>query len=204
MPRNKDYTGQKYQMLTFIQPTSTKSKSGRIMWELLCDCGKTCFADPSKVIPHPSKLGKKSCGCTLSVDLSVSAQKIRRFSPKESTARLIWRQTYSDAEWEIFYSLSQKPCHYCGALPFLTRNKASSTKSASAIQREQGDFTYNGLDRIDSSKPHIASNVVPCCSLCNRMKSDMSYEDFRQHILRLHAHWALRTQLPSETLAISD
>lgn len=36
----------------------------------------------------------------------------------------------------------------------------------------------HGLDRMDNSKPHLASNVVPCCGFCNSLKGDkVSYEE---------------------------
>lgn len=38
----------------------------------------------------------------------------------------------------------------------------------------------NGLDRIQSSKPYVRGNVVPCCTYCNRAKSDMTMIEFRQ------------------------
>jgi hypothetical protein len=36
----------------------------------------------------------------------------------------------------------------------------------------------HSLDRIDNSKPHFASNVVPACGVCNRVRSDrFTYEE---------------------------
>jgi hypothetical protein len=39
-----------------------------------------------------------------------------------------------------------------------------------------------GLDRIDSSVPYQADNVEPCCSTCNRLKSDMFTTDWYAHM----------------------
>lgn len=63
---------------------------------------------------------------------------------------------------ENFYTLTQQPCVYCGELN-----------------------EYNGLDRIDSSIGYTIENVVPCCSICNKMKLDHSKEFFFEHIKKI-------------------
>lgn len=62
----------------------------------------------------------------------------------------------------IEYKLSEKQaleimeqdCHYCG------------------------DDYKIGIDRIDSNTGYIKNNCVPCCAMCNRMKSIFLYDDF--------------------------
>ena len=44
------------------------------------------------------------------------------------------------------------------------------------------DFLYNGIDRKDNNIGYIIENCVSCCGICNRMKMDMSYDDFLNHI----------------------
>jgi len=43
-----------------------------------------------------------------------------------------------------------------------------------------GDAGY-GVDRIDNSIGYLRTNVVACCSICNRMKFVHSVEDFINH-----------------------
>lgn len=45
--------------------------------------------------------------------------------------------------------------------------------------------TYCGLDRIDSNLSYASNNVVPCCSICNRMKLNHSISDFVEHIRKI-------------------
>jgi hypothetical protein len=62
-----------------------------------------------------------------------------------------------------FDALWGKPCTYCGA----------------AIEGI-------GLDRVDSEAGYVASNVVPCCWICNTWKSHMTLEEFRRHAQRVY------------------
>lgn len=68
---------------------------------------------------------------------------------------------------DIFHELITKPCHYCGDL------ETSVEKSKAGFE-----YKYTGLDRIDNSKGYTIDNVVPCCKICNQMKSNLSYKDF--------------------------
>lgn len=44
------------------------------------------------------------------------------------------------------------------------------------------------LDRVDSSKGYIISNVVGCCKICNRAKSDMNVYDFIDWVYKSAIH----------------
>jgi hypothetical protein len=43
----------------------------------------------------------------------------------------------------------------------------------------------NGVDRVDSNGDYVKDNCVPCCTTCNRMKMDMSYNIFIKHIIKI-------------------
>lgn len=76
---------------------------------------------------------------------------------------------YRNIEWELsrdeFMELWGRPCTYCG----------------SAIETI-------GIDRTDSAEGYTISNTVPCCITCNRMKSDLSSDDFVAHLRIILAH----------------
>ena len=65
-------------------------------------------------------------------------------------------------EWyisdEYAKELFTQPCHYCGYIDL--------------------ESTCNGIDRIDSSKPYIPSNCLPCCKKCNYAKHILEYDEF--------------------------
>ena len=43
-----------------------------------------------------------------------------------------------------------------------------------------------GIDRVDSNKPYIEGNMLPCCDVCNFMKQASSFEDFIDQINRIY------------------
>jgi hypothetical protein len=47
-----------------------------------------------------------------------------------------------------------------------------------------GEYLYNGLDRVDNTKGYIISNIVSCCGQCNRAKGILSQEEFLQWLKR--------------------
>jgi len=76
---------------------------------------------------------------------------------------------------EEFRKITQKDCYYCGEKPF----------GEAKHPAYNGNYIYNGIDRVNSTKGYINSNIVPCCKICNRAKSNMSYEDFLNWIKKI-------------------
>jgi hypothetical protein len=169
-----DWTGYKFYKLTFVKSTnklrSTGTGHGGTIWEALCDCGNTFNCEPQRV-----KSGNcKSCGCWRKEQSSKGVQ--RKHEPRISSAMYVWRRAYKDCDFNLFLELSQKDCYYCSRSPYRIFNAYSSKKSE--YQKENGSFTYNGLDRLNSDLGHTPNNIVPCCTECNKAKLDMSEEHF--------------------------
>lgn len=184
----KDYTGITSCYLTFVRPTDRRSSNKGIIWELLCKCGKIHYCRPQDVL-----CGRiTSCGCNTSNRMSIAGKQSRQFPPHISSARVVWRTYRSDGlDFESFYALSQQPCYYCGRKPHRTINISKSKSRSGKCSDEQihnGDFTYNGLDRVDNTKGHVKENIVPCCCTCNKSKMDQTLEDFLLHIERMYEH----------------
>ena len=62
---------------------------------------------------------------------------------------------------ERFAEITDQACAYCGA---------------------EGP---NGIDRVDSDLGYVEGNMVPCCSICNRMKSNLGREVFLAQVARI-------------------
>lgn len=185
----KDWSGKKYYKLTFIKATDKRQgKPGKlkIIWELQCDCGKIIHAIPYDVTSGNTS----SCGCyrraVAKISGSINGLK-RTYDPLISSARAVWAY-YKPCSFEKFFELSQQNCFYCGIKPHRIKNVISNSGYNSQFQKDNGDFIYNGLDRIDSSIGHTENNVVPCCWDCNTSKNDMTFEKFIEHIERMYWH----------------
>jgi hypothetical protein len=177
----KNWTGQKLHHLTFTTRHPEK-KAGHVMWNALCECGQETV-----VLPHNVVIGRTtSCGCKRSEYYKLPH---RKYTPAISSARAVWQGHYSECDFDTFLALSQQPCHYCRRLPFRTYNIAKRDigyRTFSENQFQNGSFTYNGLDRVDSAQGHTPDNVVACCWDCNSAKMDRTMEEFLAHIVRMY------------------
>lgn len=151
-----------------------------------CIC--KCICGIVKEVKIYNLLNNKSvsCGCRKALIIS---DKNKKNEPRLSSAKAVYSNNncrYSDGNisFEDFLILSQKNCYYCGSPP---SNNFNKFKNRSTIPESiiNGEFIYNGLDRIDSTKPHLIDNVVPCCSICNYAKSNLSIDDFKNWLLKI-------------------
>lgn len=73
------------------------------------------------------------------------------------------------------------PCNYCGDKPY-------SIWPTGKRSDMNGIFVYTGIDRFDSSKGYISTNVVPCCKRCNIAKRNFTECDFIAHAKKIAAY----------------
>lgn len=69
-----------------------------------------------------------------------------------------------------FKNIVSQPCHYCGGY------------SSEYNPKSRG----NGIDRRNNDVRYVIDNCVPCCWLCNSMKSSLHDNEFLQHIKRIY------------------
>jgi hypothetical protein len=79
---------------------------------------------------------------------------------------------------EKFDELIFGNCFYCGQEP-------EEYKSDLRLNKTNLPFKRNGIDRLNNSIGYTEENCVTSCSKCNRMKSDLDYLDFIQHINKI-------------------
>jgi hypothetical protein len=70
---------------------------------------------------------------------------------------------------DTFLALAAAPCAYCSAC---------NTNKATRAQYAVKEWSYNGVDRVNSDLPYAIGNVVACCKACNAAKSAMSLDKF--------------------------
>lgn len=162
---NLDLVGKQFGYLTVNKIAF--SKKNKKFWHCECKCGE-------KIITFTAQLtsGKtKSCGC-------LHREKVRTCSYGEAAFNKLYNSYNRQAKKrnlvfnltkEDFKNLTKGNCYYCGNPP-------------SMIWKEEGqlwgEYIYNGVDRLNSKIGYETPNCVPCCKTHNRMKSDLSIEEF--------------------------
>ena len=183
-----DLTGQKYYRLIVLE--SAPAVNGRSAWKCKCDCGIIKIVKTDDLRSGDTK----SCGCWNNEQRSLRAEnmysKCIKYTPIEASAKRVWRSNYEEMSFEDFYSISQQPCHYCGENPSNIQNSAD--KKSSENMKKNGYFTYNGLDRIDSTKPHSKENCVACCKYCNYAKRERTVEEFKAWLIKTYEFFILK------------
>jgi hypothetical protein len=189
-----DITGQKFNRLLAIRFSHIDNKKYS-HWVFLCDCGKEVIRDKHSVVREKTK----SCGC-LHRELASKVGKITwkkaikfaHLSIRNADRQLAlltellcsYKKTAKDRNYsfdlsiDTFKSLVTSPCFYCGdSLKNIRKDKASTEI-----------LFYTGIDRLDNSKGYTTENCVPCCRICNGAKSNMTKEEFLNHIEKIYVH----------------
>lgn len=172
-PQARDLTGKKFGRLTVIA-FSHKSK-GSLHWKCICDCGNF-----KNVRSNLLKNGSiSSCGCALTKLLPGKAainSAIKGYIGGAKTRDLEWKLSNSE-----IMALFRSNCTYCKAPPSLV------------VKHKNGNFTRNGIDRIDSKKGYFMGNVQPCCPTCNRAKGTLTHDEFLLYLRRIMLNGIIKT-----------
>lgn len=154
-------------------------------WICICDCGK------EKIVEQERLINKKvqSCGCIQkgrantwlrkeygeSIKNRIIAQYKSNAKQKEKEFNL------SEEECEIIF---QSDCYYCNREPFKELK----------IKGRYGSYTYNGIDRLDSSLGYIKENSVSCCWECNYMKNNINHDEFLLIIEKIYKNLEINNE----------
>ena len=164
-----------------IEITDYYSHNGRQFFKCTCFCGRSFDARADGIKASTTK----SCGCktrefmsknhTLDNDAAVINIVYRNYKYTAGRKKLQFTLTIEEFKKLIFGN-----CVYCGAIPTLSKFSGASKKN-----KKDMFLNYNGIDRVNNTIHYTPENCVSCCSICNRAKSDLSIEDFKQWICRL-------------------
>ncbi len=168
----KDISNQKFGRLTAIEHVGF-TKHRNAIWKCLCDCGNTTNVAQTHL---KNTNGTRSCGCLRLERL----HKAKAIQAGEAGFNYLYRQYVSGAgkrkldfclSKKDFKILVQQKCTYCGTKP---NNKIKNPGCKSG----HSEFTYNGVDRVDSSIGYTIDNCVTACKSCNFAKGKMSPSEF--------------------------
>lgn len=185
-----DLTGQKFGSWAVLH-RGKNDLGAKAKWTCQCECGT--IKDVSSRILRSGK--SKSYGCKTN-ELKSKSQIGSKFKDEfEAHKRFIYRNYKYGAKkrgyefkisFENFCFLLKQRCYYCGAEP----------SNKQILRNAQDEFLYNGIDRKDNSKGYIKDNCVSACSICNRMKLEMSDQEFLLHVAKI-IDWKLGLSVQS-------
>ena len=90
------------------------------------------------------------------------------------------RNLTNDLGYDFIAEMISRPCAYCGAVDQIMT-----------------------LDRIDNTKGHTMSNVIPACYRCNLIRRDMPYEAWQYLVPGLRAAYEAGTLGDWQTIPTS-
>lgn len=125
--------------------------------------------------PTNAILRKGFTGCRCVLDSTQSSKKSIYCNYKTNARK---RGIQFNLEFKDFVLIAEQTCIYCGCHP---SNKINSKSLV-------GEWKYNGIDRIDNNKHYTKENSVSCCKRCNFMKSNLSKNDFLNHIKKIYEY----------------
>lgn len=171
------------------------------MWLCQCDCGKLCEVNGYTL---RNKRSIRCQSCKLRDILNTPEAKIKRekrLADRNKNGEAAINQVFSgykhsaikrnrvfELTKEQFVAICISNCHYCNRPPHMTNYSINKTHTA---------FVRNGIDRKDNNLGYTLKNSLPCCSVCNKAKLNMSYDEFIAWIHQAHHH------LVGDTNAIS-
>ena len=179
MPNNRtNVEGQRFGRLVALQDIGRNNRKLRL-WKCLCDCGQLTTVSMSDL----KKGGTNSCGC---LARELSSERGKKPVGESSLTFLFYRYKIEaekrDLEFSLtrkqFRKLTQRNCFYCGIKPYKTTCRPGAN----------GEFIYNGIDRVNNIKGYIVDNCVTCCSMCNNMKHAYTQQNFLAKIALIYNH----------------
>ena len=166
----EDLKGKKFNHLTVLERAPNQGE--KVRWLCFCDCGKETTMQAIALTSNHTK----SCGCRgREKAFGFVSQMFANYKIAAKRRDIGFQLSRTE-----FSSLIKQNCHYCNSPPESKENRADVKKGAF-----KEIIPVNGVDRKDSNLDYIVSNCVPCCSVCNRAKRDMSYVDFIAWINRI-------------------
>jgi hypothetical protein len=154
-------------------------------WICRCKCGDEMRFWKTSMIGR-----QKTCGCGMDDAGLTSKQrrsmlsKMNGYKAGAKSRGFEWNLSYSE-----FVEVATGNCFYCNAEPKMwdcVSGAPSVRKDCPNINPKDYKIKFSGVDRLNSDLGYVPENVVPCCVSCNRAKSDLTIEEFKNLIERIY------------------
>lgn len=175
-----DLTGRRVGLLTVLGYVG-RHRTGELYWLCRCDCGN----DKTATTRGLHRKHTISCGCVKHRGLIFGGYNKKDYgearfndlflSYKRSAAS---RGHSFDLSKDEFRALTKDNCHYCGVVPMQV------VKAGHGVN---GEYVYNGIDRVNNSIGYTPENSRPCCGQCNMAKNTLGEVEFYEWIERVSA-----------------
>ena len=179
MPNHRtNIEGQRFGRLVALHDIGCNKRKLRL-WECLCDCGQLTTVSMSGL-----KKGRtNSCGC---LARELSSKRGKKPIGESSLTFLFYRYKMEAGKRGLkflltrkqFRELTKQNCFYCGVKPHKTTYRPNAN----------GEYIYNGIDRVNNTKGYVVDNCVTCCSMCNNMKHAYTQQNFLAKIALIYSH----------------
>jgi hypothetical protein len=186
-----DLTGRRFGRL-LVRDFAGRNSSGNAKWKCDCDCGNQPVIVGSNFSRRKGN-GTKSCGCLkreiMKLHLGADAVRLPHGVASRNAVLSCYRQKarHAGRVWalsdEDFDRTAGGLCYYCGIPPSNETNHPNNN----------GNFIYNGIDRLNSELGYLLANVVSCCWTCNWMKRNLPPDKFLAHVKQIQAYQDKKT-----------
>lgn len=173
-----DITGQRFGRWTVVAFSHFGGSRKHRFWICRCQCGTE-----KAIVDESLKNGdSKSCGCWKRewnrLPCGEAAMNVvrRNYTRTAKERGLVFELTTKQ-----FKTITSSHCHYCGCPPIQKIEKVNNQKYAM-----NGNYLYNGIDRVDNNRGYTIDNCAPCCIVCNRAKHQMSEAEFFDWVTRVY------------------
>lgn len=169
--------GDKFGLLS-VDSYSHSDKRGRKYYSCRCECGTVKTIHGASLVSGNTK----SCGCSkaafartriIGFGIASRNQVIAGYRHKANKYGRVFKLSVPQ-----FETVAKSSCFYCGSEPSNVHRSPHGS----------GDYVYNSVDRIDSSKGYEIGNVVSACRTCNMAKSNRTQGEFIDWIRRSFNH----------------
>lgn len=163
-----DITGQVFNRWTVIKKIK-KDKWRNTHWLCKCICNKEKIVTGSSLKNNTSK----SCGC---LQKEIARKNSILPDGEANFNALYYKYRRNGIKRDLEFNLTKEQakilfkgdCYYCGIKPLQKHT----------YKKSNGEYFYNGIDRVDNTKGYNIDNCVSCCGTCNHAKHNMSQDNF--------------------------
>lgn len=166
-----DRVGERYNNLTIIEYAG-QNKHQLHLWKCKCDCENEVVATYNSLSTNHTK----SCGCIRNKYAPNIAALMNLFSRYKAQAKS--RDLEFALTLQQFRNLTSGDCYYCKQPP----------DTVAHLEYNNGQYIYNGIDRLDSTKGYTIENVITSCGRCNVAKGILSQREFLDWIIRVYEY----------------